>query len=106
AIRSRLSPIVSPRSGTGLAPCAYDPCSIEVFGSPDPSRSAFARSAAAGRVGRSRTQATRRVRAEEAPMTTTTIPHDDLVATRRRLHAAPELSMVERETAAFVAAEL
>jgi amidohydrolase len=34
------------------------------------------------------------------------IPHDDLVATRRRLHAAPELSMVEHETAAFVAAEL
>ncbi len=34
------------------------------------------------------------------------IPRDDLVATRRRLHAAPELSMVERETAAFVAQEL
>ncbi|MBV8299334.1 MAG: amidohydrolase [Candidatus Eremiobacteraeota bacterium] len=39
-------------------------------------------------------------------MTTTAIPHDDLVATRRRLHAAPELSMVEHETAAFVAEEL
>jgi amidohydrolase len=39
-------------------------------------------------------------------MTTTAIPHDDLVATRRRLHAAPELSMLEHETAAFVAAEL
>ncbi len=39
-------------------------------------------------------------------MTTTAIPHDDLVATRRRLHAAPELSMVEHETAAFVTAEL
>ncbi|MDQ6926383.1 MAG: amidohydrolase, partial [Candidatus Eremiobacteraeota bacterium] len=39
-------------------------------------------------------------------MTTTAIPHDDLVATRRRLHAAPELSMVEHETAAHVAAEL
>ncbi|HEY6235223.1 MAG TPA: amidohydrolase [Candidatus Elarobacter sp.] len=34
------------------------------------------------------------------------IPHDDLVATRRRLHAAPELSMVEHDTAAYVAAEL
>jgi amidohydrolase len=39
-------------------------------------------------------------------MTATAIPHDDLVATRRRLHAAPELSMVEHETAAFVAGEL
>jgi amidohydrolase len=39
-------------------------------------------------------------------MTTTAIPHDDLVAVRRRLHAAPELSMVEHDTAAFVAAEL
>ncbi len=39
-------------------------------------------------------------------MTTTAIPHDDLVATRRRLHAAPELSMLEHDTAAFVAAEL
>jgi len=39
-------------------------------------------------------------------MALTAIPHDDLVATRRRLHAAPELSMVEHETAAFVAAEL
>ena len=34
------------------------------------------------------------------------IPHDDLVATRRRLHARPELSMVEHETATFVAEEL
>ncbi len=39
-------------------------------------------------------------------MTTLAIPHDDLVAVRRRLHAQPELSMVEHETAAFVAAEL
>ncbi|MDP9104482.1 MAG: amidohydrolase [Candidatus Eremiobacteraeota bacterium] len=39
-------------------------------------------------------------------MTTTAIPHDDLVATRRRLHAAPELSMVEHDTAGYVAAEL
>ncbi len=39
-------------------------------------------------------------------MTTIAIPHDDLVATRRRLHAAPELSMLEHDTAAFVAAEL
>jgi amidohydrolase len=39
-------------------------------------------------------------------MTTTAIPHDHLVAVRRRLHAAPELSMVEHETAAFVASEL
>jgi amidohydrolase len=39
-------------------------------------------------------------------MSAPAIPHDDLVATRRRLHAAPELSMVEHETAAFVAAEL
>jgi amidohydrolase len=39
-------------------------------------------------------------------MTTLAIPHDDLVATRRRLHANPELSMVEHETAAFVAAQL
>ncbi|HYW53639.1 MAG TPA: M20/M25/M40 family metallo-hydrolase [Dongiaceae bacterium] len=39
-------------------------------------------------------------------MTTIAIPHDDLVAARRRLHAAPELSMVEHETAAYVAAEL
>jgi amidohydrolase len=39
-------------------------------------------------------------------MTTIAIPHDDLVATRRRLHAAPELSMVEHATAAFVAEEL
>jgi amidohydrolase len=34
------------------------------------------------------------------------IPHDDLVATRRRLHAQPELSMVEHETAAYVAEQL
>ena len=34
------------------------------------------------------------------------IPHDDLVATRRRLHAQPELSMVEHETAAYVAETL
>ncbi len=35
-----------------------------------------------------------------------TAPHDDLVAVRRRLHAHPELSMVEHDTAAFVADEL
>jgi amidohydrolase len=52
------------------------------------------------------TQALGRARAEEPPMTTMAITHDELVATRRRLHAAPELSMVERDTAAFVAAEL
>jgi len=34
------------------------------------------------------------------------IPQEDLVATRRRLHAAPELSMVEHDTAAFVAGRL
>ena len=34
------------------------------------------------------------------------LPIDDLVATRRRLHAAPELSMVEHDTAAFVAGRL
>jgi len=47
-------------------------------------------------------------RADDEPqgMTTFAIPHDDLVAVRRRLHAAPELSMVEHETAAFVAVEL
>jgi amidohydrolase len=39
-------------------------------------------------------------------MAMTAIPQDVLVATRRKLHAAPELSMVEHETAAFVAAEL
>jgi len=39
-------------------------------------------------------------------MTATAIPHDDLVATRRRLHAAPELSMVEHATAAYVTEEL
>jgi amidohydrolase len=36
----------------------------------------------------------------------TAIPHDDLVTTRRLLHARPELSMVERETAGYVAGEL
>ncbi len=39
-------------------------------------------------------------------MTTIAIPHDDLVATRRRLHRAPELSMVEHDTAAYVADQL
>lgn len=39
-------------------------------------------------------------------MTTLEIPHDDLTAVRRRLHTHPELSMVEYDTAAFVAAEL
>ena len=39
-------------------------------------------------------------------MALTTLPHDELVATRRRLHAQPELSMVEHETAAFVAEKL
>jgi amidohydrolase len=34
------------------------------------------------------------------------IPIDDLVRVRRQLHANPELSMVEHETAAFVAGEL
>jgi amidohydrolase len=34
------------------------------------------------------------------------IPTDDLVRVRRQLHRNPELSMVEHETAAFVAAEL
>jgi amidohydrolase len=34
------------------------------------------------------------------------VPTDDLVRVRRRLHANPELSMVEHETAAFVANEL
>jgi amidohydrolase len=34
------------------------------------------------------------------------IPTSDLVAVRRRLHARPELSMVEHETAAFVTSEL
>jgi amidohydrolase len=34
------------------------------------------------------------------------IPTSDLVSVRRRLHAHPELSMVEHETAAFVASEL
>ncbi len=35
-----------------------------------------------------------------------TIPTDELVSVRRRLHRQPELSMVEHQTAAFVAAEL
>jgi len=39
-------------------------------------------------------------------MTSVVIPHDDLILTRRRLHAAPELSMVEHATAAFVAEQL
>ena len=39
-------------------------------------------------------------------MALTAAPHVDLVATRRRLHAQPELSMVEHETAAYVEAEL
>jgi len=39
-------------------------------------------------------------------MTAIATPHDELVAVRRRLHAEPELSMVEHGTAAFVAAEL
>jgi len=34
------------------------------------------------------------------------VPTDDLVRVRRHLHRRPELSMVEHETAAFVAAEL
>jgi amidohydrolase len=34
------------------------------------------------------------------------IPTQELIAVRRRLHQNPELSMVEHETAAFVAAEL
>jgi len=34
------------------------------------------------------------------------VPSDDLVRVRRHLHRRPELSMVERETAALVAAEL
>ncbi len=46
-------------------------------------------------------------RAEPLPaMLALAIPHDDLVATRRRLHAQPELSMVEHETAAYVAETL
>jgi amidohydrolase len=39
-------------------------------------------------------------------MTTTLVPAAELVATRRRLHAHPELSMVEHDTAAFVAEAL
>ncbi len=34
------------------------------------------------------------------------IPRDDMIRDRRRLHRSPELSMVEHETAAFVAEEL
>jgi amidohydrolase len=37
---------------------------------------------------------------------TQSIPTSDLVTVRRRLHARPELSMVEHETAAFVTSEL
>ena len=39
-------------------------------------------------------------------MQTASVPTADLVEVRRRLHAAPELSMVEHETAAFVAEQL
>jgi amidohydrolase len=39
-------------------------------------------------------------------MTIASIPPADLAATRRRLHLHPELSMVEHDTAAYVAAEL
>jgi amidohydrolase len=39
-------------------------------------------------------------------MTQLAIPTADLVSVRRKLHREPELSMVEHETAAFVAAEL
>ncbi len=39
-------------------------------------------------------------------MTTQTIPHDAMAATRRHLHAHPELSMEEHATAAFVAEAL
>jgi amidohydrolase len=39
-------------------------------------------------------------------MTAAAVPHDELVADRRRLHAAPELSMVEHDTAAFIAERL
>jgi amidohydrolase len=35
-----------------------------------------------------------------------TIPHDEMVSARRRLHASPELSMVEFDTARFVAETL
>jgi amidohydrolase len=35
-----------------------------------------------------------------------TIPHDEMVRARRRLHAGPELSMVEFDTARFVAETL
>jgi amidohydrolase len=34
------------------------------------------------------------------------IPHDEMVRARRRLHASPELSMVEFDTARFVAETL
>jgi amidohydrolase len=44
--------------------------------------------------------------AEPANVATTTIPHDEMVATRRHLHMHPELSMVEHATAAMVAGEL
>ena len=37
---------------------------------------------------------------------TAAVPHDELVADRRRLHAAPELSMIEHDTAAFIAERL
>jgi amidohydrolase len=39
-------------------------------------------------------------------LSTHDVPTADLVRVRRRLHEKPELSLVERETAAFVAAEL
>jgi amidohydrolase len=39
-------------------------------------------------------------------LATERVPTDDLIRVRRRLHRSPELSMVEHETAAFVAAEL
>jgi amidohydrolase len=39
-------------------------------------------------------------------MSPATIPHDALVEVRRRLHAQPELSMVEHATAAYVADHL
>ncbi len=39
-------------------------------------------------------------------MATLTVPTSDLVRDRRMLHKAPELSMVEHDTAAFVTAEL
>jgi metal-dependent amidase/aminoacylase/carboxypeptidase family protein len=39
-------------------------------------------------------------------MTSTATPHDELITVRRRLHEHPELSMVEHDTAAFVAEKL